>query len=204
VHVDVGETDQQLRPRLRNEVVAREERSEPLLLLRDRAPRPPEGVEHVCGTRGLDRGCVAQAIEHRAEVVLLVVVPGEDLGVPGSEPVGIVRLQACEVPAGVAECVFGRLTGLIEPLPRILAQGLEHEEALVAEGLHQALVEERCQLVELCSRDRLGAVEGEGAAKDRETAESGLRVPVEEVVAPFDRRTQRSLSLGQIDRAARQ
>ena len=106
MHVDVGETDQQRRPRLVRKVVARKERSEPLVLLRNRSPRPPEEVEHVSGTRGLDRGGVAQAIEHRAEVVLLVVVPGEDLRLSGSEPVRIVRLQPLEVPAGVAERVL--------------------------------------------------------------------------------------------------
>ena len=36
------------------------------------------------------------------------------------------------------------------------------------------LVEERRELVEVGSRDRLGGVEGEGAAKDRETAEGSL------------------------------
>ena len=125
-------------------------------------------------------------------------------GLPGSEPVRIVRLQPFEVPAGVAECVLGGLPGLVEPLPRVFAQRLEQEEAFVAERLQQALVEERRELVEVGSRDRLGGVEGEGAAKDREAAEGGLGVRVEEVVAPLDRRAQRSLPFRQIDRAARQ
>jgi hypothetical protein len=204
VHVDVGETDQQRRPRLVKKVVAREERSEPLLLLRNRSSRSPEDMEHVGGMRGLDRGGVAQAIEHRAEVVLLVVVPGQDLRLPGSEPVGVARLQPLEVPAGVAEGVLHGLPGFVEPLPGVLAQRLQQEEALVAERLKQALVEERRELIEIGSRDRLGGVEGEGAAKDGEPAEGSLSGGVEQVVAPFDRRAQRSLPLGQIDRAARE
>jgi hypothetical protein len=104
----------------------------------------------------------------------------------------------------VAECVLGGLAGVVEPLPRVLAQRLQQEEALFAERLQQALVEERCELVEVRSRDRSCGVESEGAAKDRETAEGSLSVRVEEVVAPFDRRAQGSLPLGQIDRGARQ
>src|SRR6266487_7051141 len=100
-----------------------------------------------------------------------------------------------EVPAGVAKCVLGGLTGLVEPLPRVLAQRLEQEEALVAERLQQAVIEERGELVELRSCDRLGGVETEGAAEDRETAEGSPSVGVEEVVAPFDRRAQRPLPL---------
>jgi hypothetical protein len=102
----------------------------------------------------------------------------------------------------VSKCVLGGLTGLVEPLPRVLAQRLEQEEALVAERLQQAVVEERGELVEVCSRDRLGGLETERAAEDRETAEGSLSVGVEEVVAPFDRRAQRPLPLRQIDRAA--
>ena len=57
---------------------------------------------------------VAQAIEHRSQVVLLGLVPGEDLRSPRSDR--IVRLQATEVPAGVAERVLGGLAFVVEPL----------------------------------------------------------------------------------------
>jgi len=64
------------------------------------------------------------------------------------------------------------------------------------------VIEERGELVEVCSGDRLGVVERERAAEDRETSEGGLPVGVEEVVTRFDRCAQRPLSLRQIDRAA--
>src|SRR4029453_13323048 len=109
-----------------------------------------------------------------------------------------------EVPAGVAECVLGVLTSLVEPLPRVLAQRLEQEEALVAKRLQQAWIEERGALGEVRTRDRFGGIERERAAEDREPPEGGLTVGVEQVVAPFDRCAQRALPPRQTTRPARQ
>jgi hypothetical protein len=78
----------------------------------------------------------------------------------------LVMLEPGEIEAAMPELVVGALACLFETLPRVLAQRFQHEEALVAERLQQALVEQRCHLVEVSRGDRFGRVERERATKD--------------------------------------
>ena len=48
-----------------------------------------------------------------------------------------------------------------EPLARVLADRLEHQEAVVADRLHEAGVDERCEAVEVGAADLLGGLERE-------------------------------------------
>jgi len=89
-----------------------------------------------------------------------------------------------------------------ELLARVLAQRLEKEEAVVAERLDEALLDQRRDMVEIGPGDGLGGVERERSAKDRQPAERRLLVGREEIVAPLDRRAQRPLALWQVACAA--
>jgi hypothetical protein len=111
-------------------------------------------------------------------------------------------LEPGEVVARVAECVFVALARLVELFAGVFAECFEHEEAVVAAGFEEALVEEGGDLVEVGPADGFCGVEGEGAAEDRQAAEGGLRVGVEEVVAPLNGGAQGALTLGQVVGAA--
>jgi hypothetical protein len=82
-----------------------------------------------------------------------------------------------------------------ELLGRVLADRLEHQEAVVADRLDQARVYEGLETVEVRTGDVLGAREWERAREDGEAGEERLDGHIEEVVAPFDRRSQRALTL---------
>ncbi len=100
---------------------------------------------------------------------------------------------------------------VVEPLGRILPDRLEHYQARLAArhiGLSdEALLEERRErfhhvdvathLLVCRGRDRLHRREVR-VGKDREDLEQALLPGIEELVAPFDRRPQRLLPLGQV------
>ena len=92
---------------------------------------------------------------------------------------------------------FCSLRRLLEPLGCVLANGLEHPEA-ISRVAEKALVDERLHRFELCVRNGLGRGERAAAAEDRESTEKTLTVVVQQLVAPFDRRPERPLTLGQI------
>ena len=91
-----------------------------------------------------------------------------------------------------------------ELLGRVLADRLEHQEAVVADRLHEARVDEGFEAVEIRAGDLLRGRERERAREDGEAGEERLDGRIEEVVAPFDRRSQRALTLGRVARSAGQ
>ena len=95
------------------------------------------------------------------------------------------------------QCVL--LARCLQPLPRELADRLEHPEALLAVRIgaaaDEALVEQRRQRVEVGVADRFGGLERGAAAEHREPGEELLLVLVEQVVAPRDRGAQRCMAL---------
>ena len=104
---------------------------------------------------------------------------------------------------------------LAQPLPSVLAERLEHDEARVAVVGHaldeQAVVDERGDAVEDVDAevlagvaDGLGRLERAAAGEDREAPEQRLLGRRQQVVAPVDRAAQRLLALRQVARAAGQ
>src|SRR6058998_1559695 len=85
------------------------------------------------------------------------------------------------------------LARLLEALRGVLADRLQHPEALVSVA-KQALVEERLEGVKVGLADLFCGVEGAAPAEDGEAGEELLLVLVQQVVAPLDRRPQRLLA----------
>ena len=80
--------------------------------------------------------------------------------------------------------------------------GLEHPEPAVRVARHEALVGERLEAVErVGAAHGFGGVEREAAREHAEAREERLRVGVQQVVAPADRRPQRLLALRRVARA---
>src|ERR687888_699365 len=86
-----------------------------------------------------------------------------------------------------------REAGLVEPLGRVLADRLQHREALAGVA-EEALVDERLQHVEVCVCDFLCRVERAAPCEDRKSSEELLLLRRQEVVRPLDRRPQRLLA----------
>src|SRR5207253_791137 len=95
-----------------------------------------------------------------------------------------------------------------EPLERVLANRAEHVEARLSfqtlTFAKQALVHERCELVERRAADDLSRFEGAAARKTGEVYEQDLLARREEVIAPVDRCSKRLLSCGRLAGAAGQ
>src|SRR6266540_509284 len=94
------------------------------------------------------------------------------------------------------------LAGLLELLGRVLANRLEHQEAVVRDRLQEAEIDERAQRVEVRVTNLLGGGKWEAPGKDREPAEEDLRLRVEQVVTPLDRCPQCSLVFRDVPGAA--
>ncbi len=102
-------------------------------------------------------------------------------------------LRELEKEPGVPPPKLSFVARLAEPLRRKLSDRLEHPVALVRET-EEALLDERLHGVEVGIRHLLRGRESAAAGEDREAGEQPLLVPVEEVVAPLDRRAQRLLA----------
>ena len=92
------------------------------------------------------------------------------------------------------------LAGVLEPLGSVLADRLQHPEAVALADANQALVDERLERVEICVAHRFRRPERAAAREDCEPCEEPLLVLVQQLVAPLDRRAQRLLA--RIDAAA--
>ena len=137
---------------------------------------------------------VPRSFERKSEVVVL----GRDALVRDA----LVRSRIVAFPSGLgvseavvdvtqAELTCGAAFG--EPLDRVLANRLQHPEALVRVA-HEALVDERLQRVEIGTGDVLGGIERAPAAEDGQVCEQVLLVRIEQLVGPLDRRAQRLLA----------
>src|SRR5438067_6692921 len=92
------------------------------------------------------------------------------------------------------------LTGLVKPLDRVLADRLQHPEAVALADANQALVDERLERVKICVADCFRRLERAAAREDGEPSEELLLVLGQQLVAPLDRRAQRLLA--RVDGAA--
>lgn len=165
--------------------------------------QPPGQV----GLRGPDR-----PIQRRADVV---VVPGDP--VEPQVPVTafeVVRCLFCQTDVGeeVTPTDGLLLAEIGEACGGELANHVQHPEPRVAGSVHrhdEALVDERGQAVENGYRQAgcahlLDLLEAPSAGEHRQPSEQEAFRLREEVVAPPDRRFDRSLPFGEIDRPSRQ
>ena len=90
------------------------------------------------------------------------------------------------------------LAGLGEPFQPVLADRLEHEQALVADWLEKAEVDERRKFAHLRFADRLSRLDRKTSREHREPPQQTPALVVEQVVTPFDRRAQSALALGRV------
>src|SRR5262249_6613095 len=86
-----------------------------------------------------------------------------------------------------------RFGALVEPLRCVLADRLEHPEALVRIP-EQALLDERLERLDVRVAHPLGGVQRATAREDTEAPEEALLAGSEKIVAPFECRPQRRLS----------
>src|SRR5262245_13735273 len=90
-----------------------------------------------------------------------------------------------------------QLDVLTEPLVRVLADDLEHREA-IATASHEALVDERAEILERRVADRFRGSECPASGEDAEPREQLLGARLEQVVAPVERHAQRLLMLRRV------
>ncbi len=158
--------------------------------LREVAPEVPEPVERsgqLQGELGFAGGF--QPVESRAEVVVFAFESLDPFRWAFAEMrirVFGERQEPLRVPAAQRITVAGDL----EPLGRVLADGLQHPETLFALP-EQALLDERLERVHIGIRHLLGGFERAAAAEDGEPREQVSLFGREQVVRPLDRRAQR-------------
>jgi hypothetical protein len=127
-----------------------------------------------------------------------VVQRGAEIGVFGAESLGRYSLfpavelgscflRECEKETGVPRPQLLLHARRAEPLERVLADRLQHPEAL-ARVAEEALVDERLQRVEVRFADLLGGFQRAAAGEDGKPPEKRLLLRGEKVVAPLDRR----------------
>ena len=87
---------------------------------------------------------------------------------------------------------------------RVLPDRVEHPQATAAPAADEVLDDERLESVEIGVADRLSRLEREASPEDRELPEELLLLRLEQLVAPLDRRAQRSLPGRRVARARRE
>ena len=135
-----------------------------------------------------------------------MLVPQPARAMPSDSPArtcGLPFLRQCEEVLRVAQLLLLGLAGRSSRSMRVLADRLEHPEALVGVP-EEALVDERLQRVEIGLRDLLGRLERAPTREDCEPREDALLLGRQELVAPFDRRAKGALALGQVPGTAGQ
>ena len=93
---------------------------------------------------------------------------------------------------GVSAADVVRFCRRVEQLAGVLADRLEHAEALAVDA-NEALVDERAERVEISTAHLLDRLERAASGEDGEAAEERPLVVVEELDAPADRVAQRSM-----------
>ena len=157
-----------------------------------------------CGQTQLERR-FAGADEPRERHAGVFVLPFEALeplalcgtAELGLRPLGELGEEGCVCAPDRLQLVLG------QQLAGVLAHGLEQREPRAGTefALQQALVDERAQPVELGSADGFGSLERAAAREDGERGEVAPLAGLQELGAPFEGRTERLLSRGQVTRA---
>ena len=132
-----------------------------------REPEPAERAREAERSVGV---ALEKPVEGCAHVVMVGLEPPRPLSL-GGEAVRIGLLGEHGEVRRVLPPELRRLRRPLEPLVRVLADRVEHQEAVVADPLHEARVDERTELVELGVADLLGRFQWERADEDRQTPE---------------------------------
>ena len=160
-------------------------------------PEPAERPRELQLSIGVVR---TEPVERDAEVVVVLFEATRPLRlrvhVVCVALVGERREERC-----VAAPELVRLAGLVEALSRVLADGLEHEEPVVAHRLEQAEIDQRSERIDVRFGDLLRRRQREAPGEDREAREEPFGALVEQVVAPLDGRPERALPLRRVARA---
>ena len=101
-------------------------------------PEPAERARELECTVGVVR---LQPVERRTQVVVVELEPRRPLRL-GVEPVLVGLLGERDEELCVAPAELGGLRRLVESLERVLADRLEHQEAVVADRLQEARVDQ--------------------------------------------------------------
>ena len=128
---------------------------------------------------------------------MVAIETGRPLGL-GLATTVIRRFGKAHELVGVTRAKGGLLTGLDEALQPVLADRLEHEQALVPDRLEQAEVDERRELAHGRFADRLSGLDREASREHREPGQQTAARLVEQLVAPLDRRAEGALALGRV------
>jgi hypothetical protein len=166
-------------------------------------PVPPEGFDHSEGDLAL---VVRDSPCHRGPKVLVFGRQAfHHLKESGFAQLRLRRLGEIQEVQGMATPNDIRLIVLLQPLQPELADRLEQVEAdptgLVRPSAHQAGVEQRLEAIQQCDADvamwiadGLRGLQREPSGEHGQAAKQGAKVVVEEVMAPGDGPTQRSLA----------
>src|SRR5919201_172396 len=188
---------ERLRARRRARPVCLERRLEPAPALGYMLLAAPELRERPRqAKRELLLAGLLQPVERGAEVVELGLEPVQ----PGAAAVPVRRravlqqvrlrlLGESEEVLRVAAAKLLRLARRLQPLARVLADRLQHPEALAGVP-REALAHERLEGVELGARDRLGGAQRAAAGEHGETGKEPPLFLVEQLVRPLDRGAQ--------------
>ena len=106
------------------------------------------------------------------------------------------------VPGVTAVDVRAAVIG-VELLQRVLADGLEHQQAGVgarAVAAHELLVDQPFECIEVGAGHPLGRLDRRASSEDGEAPERLCLGLAEEPVAPIDRGAQRALPVGRVER----
>ena len=109
------------------------------------------------------------------------------------------RAGDAEVVGGVGAPDVVGVGACVERLERVLADRLEHGEAL-AVGTDEALVDERADRLEVAAAHVLDRLERAAPGEDRQPAEERLLGVAEQLEAPADRVAQRPVPVGRVPR----
>src|SRR5947208_10186970 len=96
------------------------------------------------------------------------------------------------------------VTALVEPLGCELADRFEHEEATVVGLPKKTLVQQGFECVQVGVAHLFGCIPVEATREDREPSKQASLTLAEEVVTPFDRRSQCAVALVRVPPSARQ
>jgi len=100
------------------------------------------------------------------------------------------REEELRVAAAQLRC----FVGFPEPFVCVLADCLEHPEAVALADANEALVDKGLKRVEVCLADRLRRLERAAACEDGKPREEPLLGGFEQLVRPLDRRPERLLA----------
>jgi hypothetical protein len=167
---------------------------EPAMAFADVAPREPVGPQ--CAHESelqLGLALLPRPLDGLAEIGIVRSQSLEQRRLVARAREQVDLLRECKEELRFASQQLRRVGPFCEPLPRVLADRLEHPVASVRRT-DEVLVDQGLERVEVGVGDLLGRFERAAPGEGRESREQLLLLPCEEVVRPGDRRAERLLA----------